>query len=119
MTKRDFQAGEYAAEAATDSTRPEPDAWGVIVDGRCESVAHRRFKESADQSAEHLGGTVVHLRRFPTLNDGERTFLVALRDWHAQRCLEKGREEKQGEARWEGSIVRQLDAIIDKTGGRP
>jgi hypothetical protein len=59
-----------AAPAASGAAGTEPDAWGVWRDGSVESVAHRRFRNSAEHSAEHLGGTVVPLYAVPQAAKG-------------------------------------------------
>jgi hypothetical protein len=73
---------QHAAAAA------EPDAWGVFVDGKCDSVSHRLFRQSSEEWAKNHGGTVAPLYATPlvvdvsewgytTLHNGEKAYLAS------------------------------------------
>ena len=52
-------------EAASGGGEGEPDAFGVMRNGNVDSVIHRAYRNQAEESAKHLGGTVVHLYSAP------------------------------------------------------
>jgi len=52
-------------EASGGGEREPADAWGVVVNGSVEGVAHRRFRRYAERVGEELHGTVVPLYRQP------------------------------------------------------